>query len=233
MAIAGNPNAGKTSLFNAITGASRHVGNYPGVTVEIKEGRARGSQIPFNAVDLPGCYGLTAYSQEEWVARDFLLCHRPDLIINVVDASNLERNLYLTVQLLELKQPVVIALNMVDAAEKRGIRINHKSLERLLGVPVVPTVATKGVGIDELLETCGKVLDGATRVTPQAVRYGHPVDELVMDLTGPLTPVGEVEPKLPAEWIAVKLLENDPATWKRLKEFGDPDLTRKVEHALK
>jgi len=233
VAIAGNPNAGKTSLFNAITGASRHVGNYPGVTVEIKEGRARGSQIPFNAVDLPGCYGLTAYSQEERVARDFLLCHRPDLIINVVDASNLERNLYLTVQLLELKQPVVIALNMVDAAEKRGIRINHKSLERLLGVPVVPTVATKGVGIDELLETCGKVLDGATRVTPQAVRYGHPVDELVMDLTGPLTPVGEVEPKLPAEWIAVKLLENDPATWKRLKEFGDPDLTQKVEHALK
>lgn len=231
VAIAGNPNAGKTSLFNALTGAARHVGNYPGVTVELKEGRAREARTPFTVVDLPGCYGLTAYSQEERVARDFLLCHRPDVIIDVVDASNLERNLYLTVQLLELKLPVIIALNMVDAAEKRGMGIDHESLTRLLGVPVVPTVATRGTGIPELTATCEAVLDGSIRINPIAVRYGHPVDELVVELAGALQPLSRMDPPMPAEWIAVKLLENDPAVWKRLKDFGDAALIHQAETA--
>ncbi len=233
VAIAGNPNAGKTSLFNALTGAARHVGNYPGVTVELKEGRARGARSPFTVVDLPGCYGLTAYSQEERVARDFLLCHHPDVVIDVVDASNLERNLYLTAQFLELKLPVIIALNMVDVAEKRGMRVDHEALTRMLGVPVIPTIATRGTGIDHLLETCEQVLDGALRISPQPIRYGHPVDELVVELAGKLKPVADMPPPLPTEWLAVKLLENDPAAWKRLKEHGNTTLTRWVESTQK
>lgn len=154
IALAGNPNAGKTSLFNALTGSRQHVGNWPGKTVEKKEGTFRYQGITFQVVDLPGTYSLSAYSPEEVIARDFILYEQPDVVINVVDASNLERNLYLTVQLLELGVPVVIALNLVDIARDRGIRIDRAGLSALLShVPVVETVATKGRGFEQLLET--------------------------------------------------------------------------------
>lgn len=152
VALAGNPNSGKTTLFNALTGARQYVGNWPGVTVEKKEGKIKYKGLDIKLVDLPGTYSLNAYSIEEVIAKDYIVKDNPDVVINIVDGTNLERNLYLTVQLLELGVPVVLALNMMDEVEKKGYRIDFEKLSRLLGVPVVPITAVKKTGISSLLE---------------------------------------------------------------------------------
>jgi ferrous iron transport protein B len=152
IALAGNPNAGKTTIFNALTGLRQHTGNWPGKTVEKKEGEIEHGNLTINIVDLPGTYSLTAYSPEEIVARDFIIQEQPDVVINVVDATNLERNLYLTIQILELDVPVVLALNMTDALHKDGAKINLDQLSELLGnIPVVSTSANQGKGISDLI----------------------------------------------------------------------------------
>jgi ferrous iron transport protein B len=161
IALAGNPNAGKTTIFNMITGLHQHTGNWPGKTVEKKEGSFEHGGLTINIVDLPGTYSLTAYSPEEIIARDYIIEEKPDVVINVVDATNLERNLYLTVQLLELDVPVVVALNMSDALHKDGAKINTDELSQLLGnTPIVQTSANQGMGIAELVaktvKTAGK-----------------------------------------------------------------------------
>jgi ferrous iron transport protein B len=158
IALAGNPNSGKTTLFNLLTGSSQHVGNWPGKTIEKRSGRFSFADTEFEVVDLPGTYSLAAVSPEESVARDYLLQETPDVLILVVDASNPERNLYLTVQILELGIPCVVALNMSDTAETRGLRIDHGLLQQKLGVPVIRTVARRGDGIEDLLSAvvaCG------------------------------------------------------------------------------
>ena len=152
IALAGNPNAGKTTIFNALTGLHQHTGNWPGKTVEKKEGEIEHSGLTVNIVDLPGTYSLTAYSPEEIIARDYIIQERPDVVINVVDATNLERNLYLTVQILELDVPIVLALNMTDDLQKNGAKINTDQLSQLLGnIPVVQTAANKGKGVSDLI----------------------------------------------------------------------------------
>ena len=152
LALAGNPNAGKTSIFNALTGSHQHVGNWPGKTVAKFEGSFRHRDIVGRLIDLPGTYSMSAFSPEEIITRDYLLSREPSVVINVVDATNLERNLYLTVQLLELDVPLVLALNMTDALKKDGARVNIENLSQLLGnIPVVPTAANHGKGISELI----------------------------------------------------------------------------------
>ena len=152
IALAGNPNAGKTTIFNALTGLRQHTGNWPGKTVEKKEGEIELNGSRIKIVDLPGTYSLTAYSPEEIIARDFIIQECPDVVINVVDATNLERNLYLTVQILELDVPVVLALNMTDDLQRNGARVNADLLSQLLGnIPIVQTAANKGRGISDLI----------------------------------------------------------------------------------
>jgi len=152
IALAGNPNAGKTTIFNALTGLRQHTGNWPGKTVEKKEGMIEYNGKMINIVDLPGTYSLTAYSPEEIIARDYIIEEHPDVVINVIDATNLERNLYLTVQILELDVPVILALNMTDELNKSGAKINVDQLSQLLGsLPVIQTAASKGKGINELI----------------------------------------------------------------------------------
>jgi len=207
VALAGNPNSGKTTVFNAITGAHQHVGNYPGVTVEKKEGQRRLGDTLLHVVDLPGTYSLTAYSLEEIVARNFVINERPDVVVDVVDASNLERNLYLTTQFIELGVPVVVALNMIDAAEARGREIDVELLSQLLGVPVVPTIASRGEGIDQLIEVA--IETARTRRAPsRQVRYGHELEEHIAEITELVESAGGLDP-LPARWVAIKLLEDD------------------------
>jgi ferrous iron transport protein B len=152
IALAGNPNAGKSTIFNALTGSNQHVGNWPGKTVAKKEGVFRVNGHEISVVDLPGTYSLTAYSPEEMIVRDFMIHERPSLVVTVVDAANLERNLYLTVQVLELGVPVVVALNMADMADERGITIDVERLSQGLQAPVVRTIANRGEGMSKLKE---------------------------------------------------------------------------------
>jgi ferrous iron transport protein B len=208
IALTGNPNAGKTTLFNHLTGARQHVGNYPGITVEQKEGRCRHQEKELRVVDLPGTYSLTAYSIEELVARDFLINEKPKVVVDVVDASNLERNLYLGCQLLELGVPLVIALNMIDVAENRGIKIDAAELSSRLGVPIIPIIARSGKGVDQLLDT---VLATAAQSRPQPVflRYGTDIDETLNDILPLIRQCTELTAVYPERWLGVKLLESD------------------------
>ncbi|WPD23708.1 MAG: ferrous iron transport protein B [Candidatus Electrothrix scaldis] len=208
IALAGNPNAGKTTLFNFLTGARQHVGNYPGVTVEKKEGKYSHEGKTIRIVDLPGTYSLTAYSVEELVARDYLVNEQPDVVVNVVDASNLERNLYLSCQFLELGVPLVIVLNMIDVAEKRGIRIDTEKLSELTGVPVVPLVARNGKGVPELLQTV-QTVSQAGPVPRTLIRYGADIDEAIRGLVPIIEEHELLTATYPASWTALKVLEND------------------------
>jgi len=153
IALAGNPNTGKSTIFNALTGSHQHVGNWPGKTVEKKEGKFTQAGYEVEVVDLPGTYSLSAFSPEEMIARDYIIDQKPDLVVTVLDSANLERNLYLTVQVLELGAPVIAALNMSDLARNRGFEIDKERLSQALRSPVVSTIASKGAGISELKET--------------------------------------------------------------------------------
>ncbi len=219
VALAGNPNSGKTTVFNDMTGARQHVGNYPGVTVEKKEGRATCEGANLNVVDLPGTYSLTAYSIEEVIARNFILDENPDVVIDIVDCSNLERNLYLATQLMELGVPLVLAFNMSDVAKARGFSIDVERLSALLGVPIVQTVGHKGRGVQELLKTA--VETGRNRQDAVADQrhpnYGTEVEPHVKQLTDMI--VSACRPERHSRWFAVKLLENDAETIKRMRKM--------------
>jgi len=211
IALAGNPNSGKTTLFNELTGARQHVGNYPGVTVAKKQGRCVNDAVQFNVVDLPGTYSLTAYSLEEVVARDYLVEERPSMIVNIVDASNLERNLYLSVQFMEMGVPVCVALNMMDVAKKRGIRINIEKLSKLLNVPVVPTIARSGEGKEKLLSTVAASLaaDKGRKVVPLKISYGSDIEGALDEMEAIISSHSFLTKMYPARWTALKYLEND------------------------
>jgi len=227
VALAGNPNAGKTTVFNNLTGGRQHVGNWPGVTVEKKEGTSRGGSLEFALVDLPGTYSLTAYSLEEVIVRDFIAGNKPDAVVNVVDASNIERNLYLTTQLLELGVPLIVALNMMDVAETRGVKIDVELLSELLGVPVVPVVALRNRGTDELTETIAHALRGEARFRGIQVLYGREAEEEIAKLRAAIESDEALDQaflgKYSARWLAVKLLEEDERVEEDLDRVEGPD----------
>ncbi|BCV21692.1 ferrous iron transport protein B [Moorella sp. Hama-1] len=219
IALVGNPNSGKTSIFNDLTGARQHVGNWPGVTVEKKEGKLYYQGQNFNIIDLPGTYSLGAYSEDELIARNFILFEKPEAVVNVVDASNLERNLYLTTQLLEMGANVIVALNMVDEARARKIEINILRLAQALGVPVVPTVATRGEGIKELVAAVAQRV-GEAAYRPLRVNYGTEIEKQLDKLEQIIKQEANLAAKYPARWLAIKLLEDDERIQEELQKEG-------------
>ena len=212
IALAGNPNCGKTTMFNDLTGANQYVGNWPGVTVEKKEGKYTKDK-DVTVTDRPGIYSLSPYSPEEIVARDYLLDGDPDVVINLIDATNLERNLYLTTQILELGLPVVIALNMMDLVEKNGDKIDVDKLSRELGCPIVPTSALKGRGMDELVKTAIELGKKGVPAAPQ-IRFS---DEIETALAKIIDVLGSKVAPATARWFAIKVLENEDRTISQLK----------------
>ncbi len=206
--LAGNPNTGKTTLFNAITGLHQKTGNYPGVTVEKKEGRRIYSGVEFIVYDLPGTYSLTAYSMDEIVTRDFILEDKPDVIIDTLDSTNPERNLYLCLQFQELGIPVIGALNITDQAEKMGIYIDENRLSGLLGIPMIKTVGANGSGIEKLLDAVIQIVD--SRKTPRrSIFYGNEMETEVSKLISVIESDQIFSKKYPPRWLAIKLLEKD------------------------
>jgi len=240
IALVGNPNSGKTTLFNAMTGSREYVGNWPGVTVEKKEGRIKNTALCTHnhdmvLVDLPGIYSLSPYSMEEMVARRYITGEKPEAIVNIVDGTNLERNLYLTVQLMELERPMIIALNMMDEVEKRGDRIDFKKLSLELGVPVVPISARTGIGIDELINNLQRIIHATHaqyhegfNIEPDDIYngYTHAIHHRIGDL------VDEYAEKagLPVHWAEMKLMEGDVET---RRELALPeDIQRQVDSVV-
>lgn len=224
IAVAGNPNVGKTAILNSITGASLHVGNWAGVTVEKKTASFNRNGLHIECIDIPGVYSLTPYSREESVARDYLIEESPDVIINVIDSTNLERNLILTLQLMELRIPMVIALNMMDDLEQIGGSIDHDLLSHELGLPVIPTVGKTGIGTDALIDAAVESYE--TGISPRRLSYKHltdlTIDQELEKVEGDLE--GMETGNYPIHWLAVKLLENDSETIERLKGIGIEDV---------
>jgi len=222
IAFAGNANVGKSAIFNQLTGLNQIVGNWPGKTVERAEGTLHFKGYTIRIIDLPGIYSLSTFSMEEIVSRDYIAVEKPDVIINVVDASALERNLYFTLQLLELEASIIIDLDQVDFAAKKGVRIDAGKLSEILGVPVVPTVAITGSGINELLSAVIAVIRGEKRFKPLKVTYGKEIEKRIQVLeklvSGKLPQLCTV---YPARWIAVKLLERDTDVAGKLKSYHD------------
>ncbi len=224
VALVGNPNCGKTSLFNIASGAKEHVGNYSGVTVDAKSGKFSYAGYTFNIVDLPGTYSLSAYSPEELYVRNYLRDETPDIIINVVAASNLERNLYLTTDLITMDRSMVIALNMFDELEKNGDTLDYKLLGEMIGVPMIPTAARNGNGISELFDTVIAVFEGCDKAVRHVhINFGHDLENAVKQLTREIKADPTVDRHFSPRYLAIKLLEHDPEveTTIRKSETGD------------
>jgi ferrous iron transport protein B len=222
VALAGNPNTGKSTVFNAITGLRQHTGNWPGKTVTRAEGGFEYAEQRYKIVDLPGTYSLLATSLDEEVARDFILFGQPDVTIVVVDATRLERNLNLVLQVLEITDRAVVCMNLMDEARRHGMQIDERRLARDLGVPVVPTAARQGEGIPDLLQAISEVANGQTAGRPYRVKYESPeLKRAVGELTAKIE---TAYPDLPnARWVALRLLDGDEriAEALRIGELGD------------
>jgi ferrous iron transport protein B len=229
LALAGNPNSGKTTLFNALTGTRQHVANYPGVTVEIKNGLCRHGEHKLKVVDLPGTYSLTAYSPEEMVARQFILEQKPDVVIDVIDSSNLERNLYLAVQLMEMNVPLVLAFNMADVAKARGLEFDLKQLQVLLDVPIVSITARKKEGIQPLLDTALNIAQNPHSRRAE-IPFGPQIEAQLEKLIPQIDPQMDFAKQFGRRWTALKLLEGDQQI---ISLVRNPQLLAAVEQSVK
>ncbi len=222
IALAGNPNSGKTTIFNNLTGARQKVGNWPGVTVEKKEGRLKKNDYDLKIVDLPGTYSLTPFSMEEIAARDFILNEKPDVVVNIIDAANLERSLYLAMQIVELDRPVVFALNMADLAQSKGMIIDTKKLSELLNLPVIFTVANKGKGIDTLIDAAVREAESfPDGKIGRKVIYNREIDSMISDLEKDLDNNFRELIVYPNRWTAIKLLEDDEVVKENLRQISE------------
>ncbi|MFN2141710.1 MAG: FeoB small GTPase domain-containing protein, partial [Candidatus Promineifilaceae bacterium] len=231
IALAGNPNVGKSTIFNALTGSSQHVGNWPGKTVEKKEGVLKIGAHDVLVVDLPGTYSLTAYSVEEVITRDFIINEHPSAVITVVDASNLERNLYLVAQLVELEVPVILVLNMTDIASSRGLFIDAQKLSAELGgIPVVEAVGNRNLGLEQLKQAIVQV----SANPPTAVkrpRYPGILGQEIESLEAQIAGCETLSETYYANWLATKLLEEDTAVMDVVRAAGRDDLLAAAEAA--
>lgn len=226
-ALAGNANVGKSVLFNHLTGSSQIIGNWPGKTIERAQGTLEFEGQKIIVVDLPGIYSFSTFSMEEIVSREYIALENPDVVINVVDAAILERNLFFTIQLMEMEVPLVLCLNQLDAAKKKGITIDLKKLEQALGVPVVPTVAIRGEGIYELTKKAVEMAKRKSSKKSNPVKYGSEIEEKIQKLTS-LIQSKKAAPQYPPRWVAVKLLENDPEI-KKLVSSNSQDILREAD----
>jgi ferrous iron transport protein B len=206
IALAGNANVGKSVIFNQLTGLHQHIGNWPGKTVEKAEGTLHYKGYTIDIIDLPGIYSLSTFSIEELISREYIATQKPDIVINVLDASLLERNLFFTLQLMELETPILLVLNQIDLAFKKGIIIDYEKAEKILGVPVVPTVAVTGKGISETLDKAIEVIQKKRKIKPFKPHYGKEIEERIDRLTKLLN---KCKLKYPARWVAIKLLDED------------------------
>ena len=232
IALAGNPNSGKTTLFNALTGSKQRVGNWPGVTVEHKEGNYSHQNTDVEVIDLPGIYSFSAYSLDEKVSREFILKEKPDLVVNIIDATNLERNLYLTTQLLEMKIPVIVALNMMDIAKQRKIHIEVEHLEKHLGCTVIPMIASKKSGLDKLKDSINDA--GQKRqISKTKVQYDSVVEDSIKKISEKTKNISN-EHKVDNRWLAIKLLELDEIasemTDNKFQELVDTEAAKIEKH---
>ena len=222
VALVGNPNCGKTTLFNYASGSHERVGNYSGVTVDAKEAMLKKDGYTFKIVDLPGTYSITEYSPEELYVRTHIMEKMPDIVINVVDSSNLKRNLFLTTQLIDMNIKVVIALNMYDELEKRGVKFEYDALGEMLGIPIIPTVASKGIGVDELFK---KLIDVYEDRDPSVrhihINYGPFIETAINKIQAEIWKNPKITDKQSSRYVAIKLLETDKTTLVQLKEYGN------------
>ncbi|CDB24685.1 ferrous iron transport protein B [Clostridium sp. CAG:557] len=219
IALVGNPNCGKTTLFNQLTGSSQHVGNWPGVTVEKKEGSLKFRNVNIDVLDLPGIYSLSPYSSEEVITRNSLIDDNPDVIINIVDATILERNLYLTTQLLELQKPMIIAFNMTDVIEKKGDIIDYNAFRTELNVPIVPISANKGIGIKELLDLAVRCAESKSKVSRKNI-YDDKIEKVISKIENELAAEPnfyKMKNSVNLRWLAIKIFENDELVIKKIK----------------
>jgi ferrous iron transport protein B len=235
VALVGNPNSGKTTLFNFASGAHERVGNYGGVTVDVKEGIVNYKDYTINLFDLPGTYSITEYSPEELYVRRHIIENQPDIIINVIDASNLERNLYLTTQLIDMNVKVVIALNMFDELEKSGAILDYKHLAEMLGIPIIPTVASKGIGIPELIEKIIDVYEDKDPIVRHIhINYGENIESSIKRIQKAIKEFTELKYKFSTRYLAIKLLENDRETRRLISETSKTqDVLQIVDEEIK